>query len=139
MKENFQWIVDRLKNEETSIKETQELLHHPSSVVRVNAVDALARRSRDGLELIEDLVTAAKHPKNDTPLMGTITVAHVAVASLFRVGTQKALAAGKQLLDEWPEPDRSDLLWYLKSESPFADTGRCSGESPPALEGANLS
>ena len=139
MKENFQWIVDRLKNEGISTKEIRELLHPPSSVVRVNAVNALARCSQEGGKVIEDLVAAAKHPQNDIPLMGTITVAHVAVACLFQVGTQKALAAGKKLLEQWPEPDRSDLLWYLKSESLLTDTGRCSGESPPALKGASLS
>jgi hypothetical protein len=49
--------------------------------------------------------------------MGTISVAHVAVGCLLRVATSKAFEAAKALLRAWPEPDRTDLTWYLESEA----------------------
>ena len=72
--------------------------------------------SRADAGLIEDFIVAAKNPINEIRLMGMISVAHVAIGCLYQTGTTPALGAATELLATWPEPDRSDLVWYLRSE-----------------------
>jgi hypothetical protein len=97
--------------------EVRSLLHHPSPLVRVNAIEALVGTARREEGLVEELIAAATNSMNNVPLMGTTSVAHVAVGCLLRVGTAKAVEAAQALLRAWPEPDRTDLTWYLKSEN----------------------
>jgi hypothetical protein len=70
--------------------------------------------------LLSALRDVATSPANQVRPTGTISVAHVAVGCLFRVGSGHAAGLAKDLLAHWPEPDRSDLLWYLKSEDLLA-------------------
>jgi hypothetical protein len=53
--------------------------------------------------------------------MGMIRVAHVAVAAQVRLGAPRALAEAHLLIQQRPEPERSDLLRYLRSEASLAD------------------
>jgi hypothetical protein len=91
------------------------------SLVRTNALEALGARSDEQDELTEELVQAASDPENDAIVMGTIRVSHVAVAALVRRGTARAVAAARRFIQRWLEPDRGDLLWYLRAESLMAD------------------
>lgn len=99
-----------------AFKETCGLVLHPSPVVRANALMHLIAHV-DHTNSVEGILKlAAINPDNRVPLMGTISVAHVAVACLLRLGTHSATATANELLQAWPEPDRSDLIWYLRSE-----------------------
>lgn len=109
-------IIGRLKDERFTTEEVRALLGHASILVRVNALKALSRRARDDESLIDDLADAARDATNSTRLLGP-TVAQVAVACLLEVGTERAKEEARRLVDEWPEPDRSDLLWLLQSQS----------------------
>ena len=113
---DLQGLVERLKSGTMLADEVRGLLHHKSPLVRANAIEALAGLARDDDRLVDELIAAASDPQNNVRLMGTISVAHVAVGCLLRVATAKALEAAKALLSEWPEPDRTDLIWYLGSE-----------------------
>jgi len=113
-------LIEQLESDQIPTRELHELLDHKSVLVRTNALEAMARHAQQDHaiadQFTDDLVVAARDPKNWSIVMGTIAVAHVAVACLLRVGTPKAVTAARQLIGEWPEPDRSDLLWFLKSE-----------------------
>jgi len=113
---SIQPLIDQLKNDQVSTSELRALLDHKSILVRANTLASIARHVHQDEELVNDLVRAAIDPKNTVQLMGTITVAHEAVAALFRAGTPRAVTAGQQLLIAWPDPNRRDLLWYLQSE-----------------------
>jgi CRISPR-associated protein Csm1 len=74
-------------------------------------------------------VEAISDPRNlNARLRGSISVSHLGVASLLRARTAKSVSAAWQLIDQWQEPDRSDLLWFLQSESLLTENLR---ESPP--------
>jgi hypothetical protein len=114
--QQLQKLIDRLRSGNASVDEIRSLLHASSIVVRANALEALVPHAKSDHSLLTDLTTAISDPKNQARLMGTITLAHLAIASLFRVGSEKATEIANELIDTWPETDRSDLEWYLKSE-----------------------
>jgi len=109
-------IVDALTKGTAPVSEIRVLFRHPAAVVRANALNALIPHAKIDGGLIEFFVAAAQNPINEVRLMGTISVAHVAVGCLNQIGTQPALVAATELLVTWPEPDRTDLRWYLHSE-----------------------
>ncbi len=109
-------LIERLKIDDMPISELRQLLDHGAILVRVNAIDAVARRALQDAALVDDLQRAATAPQNSARLMGTVAVSHVAVAALLRVGTPQASEVARQLMAKWPESDREDLLWYLRSE-----------------------
>lgn len=109
-------LVESIVRRELPPDELRHLLHTAGAIVRANALIALTEYAKDDEDLLADFVAAAKEPQNAVRLMGTTSVQHVAVASLLEVGTTAACASATALLDGWPEPDRSDLVWYLKSE-----------------------
>jgi HEAT repeat protein len=120
----LQALVDVIRARKLPIAEIRKLLHHESPLVRVNALEAIVDPARQDLVLLNDLKLAASDPLNNVRLMGTVSVAHVAVACLIQIGTSDSLLATRQLLEKWPEPDRKDLIWYLESE----------GLSPPVAQ-----
>lgn len=111
-----QQTVRHLRSGEVPIEDIRRLLHDTSIVVRANALEALVDHARHGQGLLDEIRKAAISPENQSRLMGTISVAHVAVACLMRVGSDRAVEAARDLIASWPESDRTDLFWYLKSE-----------------------
>lgn len=116
MASSAQDLIRRLRAGEMPAEEILRLLRAGSILVRANAFEAIVPHARRDETLIHEIREAAIHPDNQVRLMGTISVAHVAVAALFRVGDEKADEAARRLIDAWPEPDRGDLLWWLRSE-----------------------
>ena len=116
-----QSIVDRLKQPDVSQDEILEYLHHDAALVRVNAFDAAARLAKEDERLIETIANEARQLQNAVRLLGTVTVGHVAVGCLLRIGSPKATEAAMELVDGWPENERDDLIWYLKSEGLLND------------------
>lgn len=116
MTKTAQETVQLLRSGEVPVEDIRRLLHDDSIVVRANALEALVNHARHGEGLLDEIREAATSPENQVRLMGTISVAHVAVACLMRVGGDRAVAVARDLIASWPEPDRTDLLWYLKSE-----------------------
>lgn len=109
-------ITERLQSGKASLAEVQQFLRHSSAIVRSNALGALARYAERDLRLLDEFVAVARDPQNDARLMGTISVAHEAVAWLLRIDGDVAVEKANRLVESWPDPDRDDLIWYLSSE-----------------------
>ncbi len=109
----LQILVNDLKSGTMGVREIRELLHHRSPLIRANALEALVSPARSDAELIGELVAVARDPTNASPLMGTLSVAHVAVDCLRRVNSPEAINALESVLEAWPSGDRTDLDWYL--------------------------
>ena len=102
----------------SSTSELLRLLDDSSIISRMHALTALARRSCQDESLIKRVVEAISDSRNlNARLRGSISVSHLGVASLLRTRKSKSVSAAEQLIDQWQEPDRSDLLWFLQSES----------------------
>jgi hypothetical protein len=112
----IQQVIDKIRGRHFGATDLRRLLAHASPVVRVNAIDALQDCIGTDDSVVADLVAAATEPANAFRLMGTITVAHQAVLSLLQSTHPKAVEAANELIRNWPEPDRQDLLWFLRSE-----------------------
>jgi hypothetical protein len=113
---DLQQLVDRVKSGKMRSDQLLALLRHESPLVRANALEALVSPARHQKGLLDELVAAALDPANRVRLMGTISVAHVAVCCIFRAGTPEALEAANALVSAWSATDRTDLIWYLESE-----------------------
>ena len=98
-----------------SLDQIRPYLHDAAAIVRVNAIEAMAAQSQSNEEVLLELLEVIVEPANSIRLMGTISVAHVGIASILRCSCEAAKQAVKRLVSDWPEPDRDDLLWYLES------------------------
>jgi len=104
--------------DELSTAQLLKLLSSESKLSKGRALAALARRTKEDESLVNETVAAISDPANkETRIMGTISVSHIGVACLLDFGSSKTKELIKHLLKQWPEPDRSDLLWFLKSQS----------------------
>jgi hypothetical protein len=114
--QQLQATIDRIRSAECSGDELLNALRHPSPVVRANAVERLGQPGPVQHALaIESLEFTARDPASEYRLMGTITLAHLTVAALMRLGGE-AGQRGLALIAGWPEPDREGLVWFLRSE-----------------------
>ncbi|HEY8749183.1 MAG TPA: hypothetical protein VIM11_14470 [Tepidisphaeraceae bacterium] len=109
-------LIAAIKDGQLSVTDVKDLLDHPSALVRANAIIALPARVSDVDELVTDLTLAASRPQNTAYLIGTTSVADVAIGELIRTGSQKAVAAARALVQTWADSRRTDLNRYLKSE-----------------------
>ena len=84
---------------------------------RALALAELAQLSLAQPRLVKTVARLAATPENrNARLMGTISVAHYGLTELLRANPSVAAGAILPLLADWPEPDRSDFFWYVKSE-----------------------
>lgn len=102
------------------MKPTEELLvlvERAGLLPRTRALAALARRTPDDERLIDVVIRSITDSTNmGARIFGTISVSHVGFACLWEYGPAVAKLELRSLLAKWPEPDRSDLLWFLKSQ-----------------------
>ncbi len=78
---------------------------------------ALARRAGREEDLMAEVVANLEDPKlREERVMGTISLAHIGVACLLLAASDLAKARVKAMVEAWPEPDRGDLLWFLRTE-----------------------
>lgn len=98
-----------------------ELIHNNSPLYRAHALTALIQRLGEDETLLNTIVENLTKPGNmNARLFGTISVSHIGIVSLLQTESQKANDVARHLVNHWPEPDRDDLLWFIKSESiPF--------------------
>lgn len=117
MRDDMLWQdeeFDQISTEQLLIK-----INDVSRLVRARALAALARRSKQDETLTPHVLEAITDLDNlDARLMSsTISVSHIGFAGLWEFGTPIAKKPLKKLLRQWAEPDRTDLLWFLKSQS----------------------
>ncbi len=115
MKTVSQDTIDRLRSGNMTVDEIRPHLHGNSAIIRCQAIEAMAGKIASNPEILHEVVDAIVDPINSTRLMGAISVAHVGLKNLFG-SSQAAKENAKQLLANWPEAERDDLLWFLKSE-----------------------
>ena len=113
-------IVDDLKQGYLPYESVVDLTRHPGALVRANAIEALVRFFGERATACDELVEAIRAPSNSVRLMGTISVAHLAVAGLCKIDTPSSLEKATAAIANWSSPDRDDLLWYLRSEGLLA-------------------
>lgn len=119
----LQKLVDEIRSGHMTVDELEPLVHHEAAVVRANAIEMLGCVGElEAPAATRILRAAVVDEANGVHMFGTITLAHVAVASLLRLGTPDAAQAAQQLMDQRPEPERSDLQWYLESEGLLTST-----------------
>ena len=89
---------------------------------RARAMAALARRAAVDVEVrrdVLDMISDADY--RSTRFMGTISLAHIGVACLLLTGTPDLTTEVTRIVEAWPEPDRTDLLWFLRSQGVQVD------------------
>jgi len=121
--EQLEQLVARLASDSLPASELLRLVDHEAAIMRVNTLLAMSRAARSAPGLVDAIVAAALDERNNVRLMGTVTVAHEAIACLFRVGTEEVRRQGEQLLQQLPALERSNLEWYLRSEGLRDESG----------------
>lgn len=82
------------------------------------AIGALARRSSFDPLVEERVVALLEHPDlRGDRFMGTISMSHIGVLAMIAGNGGVISPSVLALYSAWPEPDRSDLLWFLRSQS----------------------
>lgn len=112
----LQETINRINSGQMSVAELRLSLSHASPLVRANAINALVARLHEDESLVDEIVAFAENPKHSFRLMGTTSVAHLAVLALLRSVSTAVRLAGEKLVRTWPESDRKDLVWFLESE-----------------------
>ena len=93
-------------------------LQEKNILSRTRSLAALARRVTQDRGVVEQVVKAISDPENmHKRLMGTISISHIGFACLWENGSTADRVLLYDLLNKWPEPDRTDLLWFLESQS----------------------
>jgi hypothetical protein len=94
-----------------------EILGRGGTPRRARAMAALARKASldDGLvdQVLEEIESASNR---STRVMGTVSLSHIGFGCLWERGNVVVQAKLEQQFAVWPEPDRSDLSWFLKSQ-----------------------
>ncbi len=122
MSHPVQSIIDSITKGSLPAWQLRSYLENGGALVRINALLALMPFAKADPAFIKDFQRALEDPKNAFRLMGTVTIAHLVVGCLFQVRTPEAVQIAQRYLEELPEPDRSDLLWYLQSEKILVDS-----------------
>src|SRR5207253_2446420 len=87
----LQDVVDRIRSPDCPADEILAGLQHSSPLIRANAIDRLGRRSPvPPMQAASALESAARDPASSLRLMGTGTLAFVAIAALIRLGGEAA-------------------------------------------------
>ena len=113
---SVQAAIDRVRSPDCPAEELLATLRTGAPIVVANVLDQMGNTNVvPRAAAIEALEAAARDPRFAFRLMGTITLAHLAVKALMQLGGE-ARDRAQALMHTWPEPDRSDLLWFLRSE-----------------------
>jgi hypothetical protein len=84
---------------------------------RARAAAVLGRRAASDPSLRVAVLTAIEDPAlRGRRVMGTISLSHIAFACLLEHGDDAVRDALLSRLSAWPEQDRGDLLWFLRSQ-----------------------
>ena len=112
----LQQAINKIKERQLPLSELRGYMTHPSPLIRANAIEVFGEHLHEDDALVDEAVAFAKDPDHSFRLMGPITVAHVAVLALLSSRSATARRAGVELVNQWQEPDRQNLISFLKSE-----------------------
>jgi hypothetical protein len=95
----------------------REAIQSGNVAERARAMGAVARRAAREAALLDEVIALLSDPMlRQLRYMGTVSIAHIGVACLAIAGSQEVRERLARLLSGWPEPDRNDLVWFLKSQ-----------------------
>lgn len=100
-------------------QELLEMLESTLFLHRAAAMTEIGKRLKNDFNptMLKAMIEAIDQPQNMTErIRGTVSVSHVGVASLLEAEQPQALIAAADLINQWSEPDKSDLLWFLNAE-----------------------
>jgi hypothetical protein len=84
---------------------------------RARAMAALARRASQAEGLADQVLEQIRSESNrSTRVMGTVSLSHIGFGCLWERGTIAVRAKLDEQFANWPEPDRTDLSWFLRSQ-----------------------
>lgn len=100
-----------------STDELRRLLKSGNRSERARAMGAIARRAATNESLADEVVSLVQSPEARAQrFMGSVSLAHIGVACLAASGGEPIRAQLVPVVNEWPEPDKTDLLWFLRSQ-----------------------
>lgn len=79
------------------------------------AIQDLLKRFGNEVNTVGEVESRLRSGSWSRVIMGTITIAHWAVRCLRDCGHAMAADAASRAIDNWPDSDRADLDWFLKS------------------------
>jgi hypothetical protein len=116
-------ISQKLLDNECSLAEIRQYIHHVNYLIRASAFIALINKvaSIDNQavldELTDELIEAASEPGNmQMKTAGNLRVADHAIAGLFALGTQKAIHRATRIIHALSSEERQVLAWFLASQ-----------------------
>lgn len=117
----IQGRISTLKGGGLAVSEILRFVDDPAALVRVNALFALVPFGKSEPSIVAAIEHSALNPYNAIRLMGTTTVAHIAVGCLLQIDTPESIQSARRVCLRWNDSERSDLFWYLKGEKIVAD------------------
>jgi hypothetical protein len=110
-----------LQDEEFEGLETlqlMEILKNGLLFQRGRALFELARRSGKEEKLIEMIVGQIVDEKNQqSRTVGIASISFLGIAGLLTANTSNTREVARKLINDWSEPDRTNLLEFIKSAS----------------------
>ncbi|MBE9209005.1 hypothetical protein IQ244_21175 [Nostoc sp. LEGE 06077] len=92
-----------------------EILENGLLLERGRALFILARLSGENKKLIPIVVKQISDSKNRTAItIGTVSISCLGIAGLLEADTHDTREIVKVLLETWTEPDRSNIIDFLK-------------------------
>jgi hypothetical protein len=113
----LQATIDKLRSGRLGPDKIRQYLSHASPLVRANAIEASALLANQDIALINDLRIAACSDANGISLMGNVTLKHIAIGCLLRIGSIEAKEAVECAIRSLSVAERENLLIYLESEN----------------------
>ena len=106
-------IISQLQKDELPVEKVILFLQNESELVRSHVCLSISRRADGQNQLIGALQQAAKDPDNITYTMGKRTV-DLAIVALLAIKSCEADSAVKQIVNNWSQDDRFDVLSWAK-------------------------
>lgn len=103
--------------EYSNLETTQliEILRKSLLLQRGRALYELARRTRENTELMDLVTSEIRDPKNRSArTIGIVSIAFLGLAGLLEADTEMSRKAASEIIETWEEPDRSNLLEFIR-------------------------
>lgn len=100
-----------------TIAQLVDIVEHGYTPNRARAISALGRKGSKDPSVQEKVLELVSSPVlRGARFMGTISLAHIGVLSIIAGHGGMIPSVVATLYTDWPEPDRSDLVWFLRSQ-----------------------
>jgi hypothetical protein len=104
--------------QELNISELRSVMSRNTESIlrRGRAMMELGRRASNDPALLQEISSMIRAQENRKLLtVGTTSVSQLGIAGLIAGGSEKALDAAAELVQEWHRDEQSDFAWLVKS------------------------